>query len=127
MFMAKFKKYWCDSKSEYETFCANSIEEILEYVYKIHKDSVYPHISQFLCRGERDARGGYLEASCSLEEKWGYRGSLWLEDIIYHNNGEDTIIFSRVDKYISPKASKIFDAFAETVKHRDEYKNFGDF
>lgn len=127
MFRAKFRKYWCDFVSEYKVLCANSVEEILEYVYKIHKDSVYPHISRFLCSGGKDNRGGYLEASCSLKEKAGYRGSLWLESITYHGGDDEVIIFSKSDRYISPKTSKIFDEFAKTAKHRDENKNFGDF
>lgn len=127
MFRARFRKYWCDSTWGDEIVPASSVEEILEYVYKIHKDSVYPGISRFLCRGDRDNKGGYLEASCSLKEKWGYRGSIWLESITYQNSGNEVIIFSKNDRYISPKASVIFDEFAETAKYRDANKNFGDF
>lgn len=127
MFRATFKKYWCDYVSEYKDLCVNSVEEILEYAYKIHKDSVYPHSSRFLCSGGKNNRGGYLEVSCSLKQKWGYRGSMWLESITYHSDGDEVIIFSKSDHYISPKTSKIFDEFAQTVKHHDKNKNFGDF
>lgn len=129
MFKARFKKYWCDYVSQYETFCASSIEEILEHAYRVHKDSAYPHASRFFCRGDRDNRGGYLEANCSLEEKCGYRGSLWLESITYckGDGSNEVIIFSKNDHYISPKASKAFDNFAAIAEQRSNSKNFGDF
>lgn len=127
MFKARFRKYWCDYCQDYETYCAGSVDEILEYVYKIHKDSVYPNISRFMCSGGKNNQGGYLNAECSLKEKAGYRGSLWLESITYHNGEDEVVIFSKSERYISPKTSKIFDEFAKTAKHRDENKNFGDF
>lgn len=129
MFKAMFKQYWCDFCSEYKEIRANSIEEILEYVYKVHKDSVYPNVSIFYCRGDRKNIGGYLEANCSIQEKFGYRGSLCLERITYYkgDGSEEVIIFSSNDRYISPKASKAFDDFAVVAKQRDESKNFGDF
>lgn len=127
MFKAKFRKYWCDFASDYEVYSANNIEEILEYVYKIHKNSVYPRISRFMCKGGKDNRGGYLKACYSLKERYGYRGSVWLENITYYSCVDEVIIFSESDHYISPKASKIFDEFAKTAKYRDENKNFGDF
>lgn len=129
MFKARFRKYWADFLSEYEEIRANSIEEILEYAYKVHKNSVYPSISSFRCKGERKCTFAFLEASCSLQEKWGYRGSMWLEKITYFkgDGSEEVIIFSKSDKYISPKASKAFDEFAIEAKRRDENKNFGDY
>lgn len=126
MFKARFRKYWCDFISEYKEITTNSIEDILEYVYKVHEDSVYPAFSRFYCRGGRPVgKGGYLEASCSLPEKYGYRGSMWLEKITYNGPNGEVIVFSRSDSYISQKASKAFDDFAEIAKQRG--KNFGDY
>lgn len=128
MFVARFRKYWCDFISEYEEIDANSIEEILEYVYEIHKNSVYPKQSKFFCRGSRlEMTGGYLEANCSLREKWGYRGSIWLEKITYYGSDGEVIVFSKSDGYISPKTSQAFEDFAKIAKQRDENKNFGDY
>ena len=125
MFKARFKKYWCDFISEYKEITTNSIEDILEYVYKVHEDSVYPAFSRFYCRGSSPAgKGGYLEASCSLPEKYGYRGSMWLEKITYNGPNGEVIVFSR-NEYISPKTSKAFDDFAEIAKQRG--KSFGDY
>lgn len=128
MFVARFKKYWCDYISEYKEIDTNSIEEILEYVYEIHKNSVYPKQSQFFCRGSRPKMtGGNLEANYSLQEKWGFRGSIWLEKITYYGSDGEVIVFSKSDSYISPKASQAFDDFAKIAKQRDENKNFGDY
>ena len=128
MFRARFRKYWCDYASEYEDVIANSIDEILEFVYTVHKDSVYPAFSKFYCRGSRPTRkGGFVEASCSLPAKYGYRGSIWLEKITYAGSSGEVIVFSRSDDYISPKASEAFDNFAKAAKQRDENKNFGDY
>ena len=52
MFKAKFRKYWCDYCSEYTEIRTSSIDEILEYVYKTHKESVYPWASKFWCSGK---------------------------------------------------------------------------
>lgn len=129
MFKAKFRKYWCDFHSEYTEMRASSIDEILEYVYKQHKESVYPSASRFQCKGISNVQFAYLEANFSLQEKFGYRGSLWLEKITYFkgDGSDEVIIFSKSDKYISPKASKAFDDFAAIARQRDENKNFGDF
>lgn len=129
MFKAKFRKYWSDYHSEYVEIRANSIDEILEYVYNCHKESVYPSISSFKCRGERKGIFAFLVANCSLQEKWGYRGSMWLEKIAYYkgDGSDEVIVFSKSDRYISPKASKAFDDFAIVAKQRDENKNFGDY
>lgn len=129
MLKARFKKYWCDFISEYTEMRAGSVEEILEYVYKVHKDSVYPAFSSFRCRGERKTGFAFFEASCSLQEKGGFRGSLWLERITYYkgDGSDEVIIFSKSDRYISPKASKAFDNFAAVAKQWDENKNFGDY
>lgn len=129
MFKARFRKYWCDIVSEYTEIRAGSVEEILEYVYKTHKDSVYPGVSRFQCRGERPTGFAFLEANNSIQEKAGYRGSLWLERITYFkgDGSDEVIIFSKSDRYISPKASKAFDDFALVAKKRDENKNFGDY
>ena len=125
MFRARFRKYWCDFISEYKEITTNSIEDILEYVYKVHEDSVYPAFSRFYCRGCRPAgNGGYLEASCSLPEKYGYRGSMWLEKITYRGPNGEVIVYSR-NEYLSPKTSKAFDDFAEIAKQRG--KSFGDY
>ena len=71
----------------------------------------------------------FLEADHSLIEKCGYRGSLWLEQITYFkgDGSDEIIIFSKYDRYISPKANEAFDAFEKIAKNRDENKNFGDF
>lgn len=129
MFKAKFRKYWCDYYSEYTEIRTSSIDEILEYVYKTHKDSVYPQVSTFWCRGKRSTGFALLEADNSLIEKCGYRGSLWLEQITYFkgDGSDEIVIFSKYDKYISPKANEAFDAFGKIAKDRDENKNFGDF
>lgn len=129
MFKAKFRKYWCDNHSEYVEIRTNSIDEILEYVYDCHKESIYPNISSFHCKGKRGGLFAFLEASCSLPEKWGYRGSIWLEKITYYKGegSDEVIIFSKSDKYISPKANKAFDDFAIIAKQRDENTNFGDY
>lgn len=129
MFRAKFRRYWCDFASEYVNIRTYSIEEILEYAYKVHKNSVYPAYSSFVCCGGRQGSCGCLEARCSIQERWGYRGSLWLEQITYCDGlgGGEVIIFSKHDRYISPKASKAFDDFAAVAKQREEHKNFGDF
>ena len=128
-FKAKFRKYWCDYCSEYTEIRTSSIDEILEYVYKTHKESVYPQASNFFCSGKRDTRFALLEANHSLIEKCGYRGSLRLEQITYFkgDGSDEIIIFSKYDRYISPKANEAFDAFGKIAKHRDENKNFGDF
>lgn len=123
MFKARFKKYWCDYCKEYTEKTFSSVEDILEYVYKVHKDSVYPAVSQFRCCGKWDFGNGFLSASYSLPERMGYRGDLELERIIY--NG-DTVIYER-SKYISPKASEAFNEFAKIAKQRDENKNYGDY
>lgn len=39
----------------------------------------------------------------------------------------EVIIFSKSDKYISPKTNKAFDDFAAIARQRDENKKFGDF
>lgn len=133
MFKAVFRKYWCDFASEYEEIRLGSIEEILEYAYKQHKDSVYPNFSSFNCHGDCEGkyghRSGCLEVNHSLKEKFGYRGSLWLEKVTYYkgNGSDEVIIFSKSDRYISPKANKAFDDFAIVAKQRDENKNFGDY
>ena len=129
IFKAKFRKYWCDYYSEYTEIRTSSIDEILEYVYKTHKESVYPQASNFWCRGKRNTRFAILEADNSLMEKCGYRGSLWLEQITYFkgDGNDEIIIFSKCDRYISPKANEAFDAFEKIAKNRDENKNFGDF
>lgn len=126
MFKARFVKYWYDYCKEYVTLRFNNVEEILEYVYQIHKHSNNPYVSQFNCRGDRKNCGGYLNADCSLDEKYGYRGSVWLESITYSNNSEEIIIFDKYDRYISPKTSKIFDEFAAKAKQRNQ-KIYGDF
>lgn len=128
-FKAKFRKYWCDYYSEYTEIRTSSIDEILEYVYKTHKESVYPRASNFLCRGKTSTRFAFLEADNSLIEKCGYRGSLWLEQITYFkgDGSDEVIIFSKSDEYISPKTNKAFDDFAAIARQRDENKNFGDF
>lgn len=71
----------------------------------------------------------FLEADNSLIEKCGYRGSLWLEQITYFkgDGSDEIIIFSKCDRYISPKANEAFDTFGKIAKDRDENKNFGDF
>lgn len=129
MFKARLKKYWCDYLSDYIDIRTNSIEEILEYVYSIHKNSPYPAVSSFNCSGGAGKFSAYLEANCSLPEKMGYRGSVWLEKITYYkgDGSDEVIIFSKYDRYISPKASKAFNDFAEIAKQRDENKNFGDY
>ena len=129
MFKAKFRKYWCDYCSEYTEIRTSSIDEILEYVYKTHKESVYPQASKFCCHGKSGTWFALLEANNSLMEKWGYRGSLWLEQITYFKGygSDEIIIFSKYDRYISPKANEAFDAFEKIAKNRDENKNFGDF
>ena len=128
-FKAKFRKYWCDYYSEYTEIRTSSIDEILEYVYKTHKESVYPWASNFRCRGKTSTGFAFLEANNSLIEKCGYRGSLWLEQITYFKDygSDEIIIFSKCDRYISPKANEAFDAFGKIAKNRDENKNFGDF
>ena len=40
MFTARFRMYWNDFISEYVEIRTNSINEILEYAYKVHKDSL---------------------------------------------------------------------------------------
>lgn len=129
IFKAKFRKYWCDYCSEYTEIRTNSIDEILEYVYETHKESVYPWASKFWCRGKSSTGFAFLEAHNSLREKCGYRGSLWLEQITYFkgDGSDEIIIFSKYDRYISPKASEAFDTFGKIAKDRDENKNFGDF
>lgn len=127
MFKARFRKYWCDYCSEYTDIITNSVEEILEFVYKVHKDSVYPAYSKFRCSGRWKCGNGFLESSCSLLQKCGYRGSLWLEKITYSSPNGEVIIFSKNDGYISPKASEAFNSFKEIAKRRDENKNFGDY
>ena len=129
MFKAKFRKYWCDYYSEYTEIRTSSIDEILEYVYKTHKESVYPQASRFWCSGKSSTWFASLEANNSLIEKCGYRGSLWLEQITYFkgDGSDEIIIFSKCDRYISPKANEAFDAFGKIAKDRDENKNFGDF
>lgn len=126
MFKARLRKYWCDYISDYVEISRSSVEEILEYLYEVHKESVYPNVSSFCC-GIGMSGNGYAEASCSLQEKGGYRGSMWLEKITYTGNGNETIIFSKYDSYISPKTKKIFEEFSKTAKQRDKNKNFGDF
>lgn len=126
MFKARLRKYWCDFHSEYLEINRGSVEEILEYIYEVHKESVYPSVSSFSC-GVGISGNGYAEASCSLQEKFGYRGSMWLEKITYTGNGNETIIFSKSDRYISPKTQKAFEEFAKIAKQRDANKNFGDF
>lgn len=126
MFKARLRKYWCDYISDYVEISRSSVEEILEYLYEVHKESVYPNASSFCC-GIGMSGNGYAEANCSLQRKGGYRGSMWLEKITYTGNGNETIIFSKYDGYISPKTMKIFEEFSKTAKQRGENKNFGDF
>ena len=129
MFKAKFRKYWCDYYSEYTEIRTSSIDEILEYVYKTHKESVYPQASRFWCSGKSSTWFASLKAKNSLIEKCVYRGSLWLEQNTYFkgDGSDEIIIFSKCDRYISPKANEAFDAFGKIAKDRDENKNFGDF
>lgn len=127
MFRARFRKYWCDRYSEYTDITANSVKEILEFVYKVHKDSVYPAYSKFCCCGKWEYGNAFLEANASLPEKCGFRGSLWLERITYGSPNGEVIIFSKNDGYISPKASEAFNSFREIAKQRDKNKNFGDY
>lgn len=128
MFRARFKRYWCDSAYDYKEITANSINEILEFAYKIHKNSPHPKQSRFYCRGIRSPyKCGNLEVDNSLPEKRGYIGSLWLEKILYNGPNGEVIVFSKHDEYISPKTNAAFDAFAEEVKKREENKNFGEY
>lgn len=127
MFRARFTEYWCDSCMNTKTLCFNNIKEVLEYVYEKHKNSNYPQSSRFSCRGDRNGIGGYLDADCCLDEKYGYRGSIWLEEITYSNTDEVVIVFSKYSKYISPKTSKAFDDFSNIAKQREMNKKFGDF
>lgn len=129
MFKARIRNYWCDYCDEYIEITRNSVEEILEYFYGIHKNSVYPAYSHFLCHGQQENRRGILETNHTLQAKCGYRGSVWLEKITYYkgDGSEPIIIFSSYDKYISPKASKLFDEFGKSAKEKDKHKNFGDY
>ena len=93
------------------------------------EQSIYPWASKFWCRGKRSTGFAFLEADNSLIEKCSYIGSLWLEQITYFkgDGSDEVIIFSKHDRYISPKANEAFDAFEKIAKNRDENKNFGDF
>ena len=127
MFTARFRKYWNDFISEYVEIRTNSINEILEYAYKVHKDSVYPTVSRFDCVGKsKYSEGGWLNVNFALKERMGNRGSLWLERITYHGDKGDVLVFGKNDDYISPKTAKAFDDFAQVVKKREENK-FGEF
>lgn len=128
MFRARFKRYWCDSAYDYKEITANSINEILEFAYKIHKNAPHPKQSRFYCRGICSLyKCGILEVDNSLPKKCGYFGSLWLEKILYNGPNGEVIVFSKHDEYASPKTSAAFDAFAEEVKKREENKNFGEY
>lgn len=127
MFTARFRKYWNDFISEYVEIRTNSIKEILEYAYKVHKDSVYPTVSRFDCVGKsKYSEGGWLNVNNTLKGRMGNRGSLWLERITYHGDNGDVIVFGKSENYISPKTAKAFDDFAQVVKKREESK-FGEF
>lgn len=128
MFKAIFQKHWCDFEFEYEEIEFDSIEKILDYVYMRHKNSIYPSFSSFYCRGCKPI-GGCLEAHHSLKERFGYKGSLCLEKILYYkdNSNDEIIIFSKDDKYISPKATKAFNDFAIVAQQKDKNKIFGDY
>lgn len=129
MFIATFKKYWCDFIFEFEEVQKHELKGILEYAYKYHKNTCYPKFSEFQCVGTtRLGSSGYLDVHYCLQEKWGYRGSMWLEKIIYiGDNDKEIIIFSKADNYISPNTRKAFDEFAKIAKDRETNKCFGDF
>lgn len=125
-FKATFRKYWCDYCQEYTEIYRDSVQEILEYAYAAHRDSVYPQHSKFYCTGKRKyGEGGSLEVSCSLLERMGYRGSLWLEKIVCFKDDEQVIVFEK-GEYISPKTAEAFDDFAELVgkRKKTEYGEF---
>lgn len=129
MFKARIRNYWCDYCQEYTDITRGSIEEILQYFYDIHQNSIYPAYSEFICHGQQKNYNGILHTSFAVKERCGYRGSVWLEKITYYkgDGSEPVIIFSEHDHYISPKASKAFDDFAIAVKEREKNKNFGDY
>lgn len=130
MLKATFKKYWCDFVWDYDVIHAEFIEDVLEHAYRIYKDSPYPKVSNFFCRGSRSFdKGGYLESAFALPQKSGYRGSLWLEKIEYYErvgSKKAVIVYSRIDKYISPKVSDAFDKFAIKIAKNDDTANFGE-
>lgn len=129
MFKARIRNYWCDYCQEYTDITRGSIEEILKYFYDIHQNSIYPGYSKFICHGQQKDYNGILHTSFAVKERYGYRGSVWLEKITYYkgDGSEPVIIFSEHDHYISPKASKAFDDFAIAAKEREKNKNFGDY
>ena len=116
MFKAVLEEYYDDYNRELIEIERESIEEILMYIYNVHKNS------------HNEDSGFYIgtqyygvDAYNSLTDKFCGPGTLWLLNIAY----KDTIIFEK-GKYISPKTRAIFDKFEETVKHR-EVRKYGEF
>lgn len=127
MFKARFTRYWNCFITESVEVTTNRLEGILKYAYNIHKNSIYPSISDFDCVGKsKYSEGGWLNVNNTLKARMGNRGSLWLECIMYFGENREVIVFSKADEYISPKTAKAFDDFAQVVKKREESK-FGEF
>ncbi len=126
MFKARFWFYWCDDVEDYREITANNISDILEYVYRIYKESHPSYGKNFYCRGIRQRIPGGLSASNVLPQRRGYCGQVTLDQITYSGENGSVIVFRR-NKYMSPKTSAAFDKFREIVKAREQAVAFGEF
>lgn len=116
MFKAVLEEYYNDYNRKIIEIEKESIEEILMYIYNVHKNSLNKDSGFYIgtnCYG--------VDAYNSLTIKPCGYGTLWLLKITCG----DTIIFEK-NNYISPKTRAIFDKFKETVKHLKVSK-YGEF
>lgn len=126
MFKARFWLAWCTDIEDYREITANSIGDILEYVYRIYKES-HPNSGKiFCCRGIRQHIPGYLIATNVFPQRRGYCGDIRLDQITFYGENGPVIVFQR-NKHMSPKTSAAFDEFMKVVKAREQAVAFGEF
>lgn len=124
MFEAKLWFYWDDNHNDYETIREDSIEDICEYVYRLHRDSPSRN-ARFDCGSCRYEEGhGILEASYALPDNCGCcYGSVWLVRITYTNEqGSKIVVYDRNVPYTSPKTLIVLNSFAEVARAREANK-----
>lgn len=129
MFIATITKYWDDYTKHNETFSTEKIEQIFSTMYSFVERSK---------TGKESFSFGKTYSSCGNRvyctvnkclERNGisrYCGDIWLQKIVYRENGKDVIIFED-SKYTSPK---LFELCKETLIPLYEAKSkstYGDF
>ena len=126
MFKARFWFAWCTDIEDYRDVTVNNIEDILEYVYRVYKESRPGYGRNFYCRGIRQRIPGGLKATNVLPQRRGFNGDIVLDQITYYGENGPVIVFQR-NKYMSPKTSAAFDEFMKVVKAREQAVIFGEF